>query len=708
MKETPTASYAEALIEVNEYRKRAEEEAKRAILEAVTPLIKKELDRNLAALTEGKLFEEEDPFGLGGGTDAPPPSPEQSTDSPGGLPVDAGEAAPPAAPEATPPTPPIAPASVGINVPLPDSSGKIVVDLADLFQNTPDGQEPVVTGATDQGPTEPTTAIGGFPSETGTDPMAATGSAPAPEAPIPSPDGAAPTPPAPAGEEDPFGLPEPQAEGLTYESFKEAVERFQYNLLGRAGQLNKVVKYALEEQLFGLFGQLQTLKENKGVGDKIAKLQEVRLDHLYSRLQESSTQVHTYSMNSKDQPKMTSNVRTLAKKLFEDVSAKGSAGFGDTSERPKGDAELDKGNAAGKHAISASDSTPVKDPGKEESLTVGKLTEAEEAMALEAELKEMFGEDEEVQSEASTANPGAAEVLDDKVAQGMDKTKPGKPVNTGDVAVMEAKKKKKEELSKKMKNLKEEQAKIQRALKECGGEMSSMGMADEGVQLPVNGTSSGPVSVKIDIQGLDGMGAGAGSPVGLDDISDDDELEIVDDDGSPLGDHDDLGGFSPDGLDADDSDEGSSMYDDVDANPSMPPKDNFEESRKRTGRIVQENKKLKAALNEHSVMTARALCVSKLFTREGLTLEQKRKISQFMDLAQTVNEAKEIYARCKRILDENKSSKNGFGSGASSAVTTGGGSVAASALNENVNVEAETYAPTRSRWMHLAGISTQR
>jgi hypothetical protein len=251
--------------------------------------------------------------------------------------------------------------------------------------------------------------------------------------------------------------------------------------------------------------------------------------------------------------------------------------------------------------------------------------------------------------------------------------------------------------------LKEEQAKIQRALKECGGEMSSMGMADEGVELPVNGTSSGPVSVKIDIQGLDGVGA---SPSGLDSIDDDDELEIVGDDGSPLDDHDDLGALAHDGLGGDDGDEGSSMYDDVDNNPSMPPKDQFEESRKRQGKIVQENKKLKAALNEHEVMTARALCVSKLFARDGLTLEQKRKISQFMDLAQTVNEAKEIYTRCKKILDENKSSKSVSGSGASSAVTTGGGSVAASALNESV--EAETYAPTRSRWMHLAGISTQR
>jgi hypothetical protein len=441
MKDTPTASYSEALIEVNEYRKRAEEEAKKAILEAVTPLIKKELDRNLAALTEGKLFEEEDPFGLGDPSGAPdptaPPSGAESTDSSGGLPVDAGTPAP----SATPPAPPIAPASVGINVPLPDSSGKIVVDLADLFQNTPEGQEPVVTGATEQGPTEPTTVIGGFPSETGADPLAGGATPPAsPEAPIPSPDGATPSP-----TDDPFGSTEPQQEGLTYESFKESVERFQYNLLGRSGQLNKVAKYALEEQLFVLFGQLQSLKENKGVGDKIAKLQEVRLDHLYSRLQESSAQGHTYSMNSKDQPKMTSNVRTLAKKLFEDASAKGSAGFGDTSERPKGDEELDKGNAAGKHAISASDSTPVKDPGKEESLTVGKLTEAEEALALEAELKEMFGEEDagEVQAEASTANPGAAKVLDDKVASGMDKLNPSKPVNTNDVAVMEAKKKKK-------------------------------------------------------------------------------------------------------------------------------------------------------------------------------------------------------------------------------------------------------------------------
>lgn len=691
---TPTI-YQEALIEVAKYKQVAEEEAKKAILEAITPLIKKELDRNLAAITEGKLlFEEEDPF---------------ATPDPGVPPPDAagGEVAPPPLPPSDPPpsdpstagsTPPIPTSPAGLNVPMPDESGKIVVDFADLFTNTPEGQEPVVTGGAGPGPTEPTTPIGGFPSDGSSPPDQGSAAPPAPPAPAPVPGEGAP----PEEEENPFGEP-PKAEGLSYAGFKESVNGFQYKVLGTKGPVGKVRKYALEEELFSLFENLSFLKENKLVGDRLMKLQEIRLDHLYRHLQETPVQASIYSENSKDQ-KMSSNLRAFAKSLFEDASAKGSAGFGDGPTPPKGKEELDPGNAAGKHAMGMF--KKPKDPGKKESLSVGSLTEAGEADKLEEELKEMFGEKEDSgnMAEAAEAAPGR------KVDDGMDKIKPGAaPDKRQSVAVLEAKKKKAISLKKKMKALQTEAALVSRALRECGMEMeASSPIAEEGAELPIHGSFD--IDGSLEMDGFEDMMSGM-----MDDqdsdmdqaVGGDDDLEIVMDDGSPLdrdGSEDDMTGMMDHGLDSGMKDQFAGSVDDLDDSDEVEEPLSHRkmgEARRRAGQLVSENKKLKNSLVEHEVLTARALCVSKLFVREGLTLSEKKKISEYMDLAQTVAEAKEIYSRVKRILDEKKNNGKRTATGSSSSVVKGG-SAASEALNESVEVTSN--APTKSRLMLLAGI----
>jgi phosphoglycerate kinase len=55
-----TPIYKEALLEVDNLRNVAEEDAKKAILEAMTPIVKKEIDKSMKSAGKSFLFEEDD------------------------------------------------------------------------------------------------------------------------------------------------------------------------------------------------------------------------------------------------------------------------------------------------------------------------------------------------------------------------------------------------------------------------------------------------------------------------------------------------------------------------------------------------------------------------------------------------------------------------------------------------------------------------
>ena len=81
------------------------------------------------------------------------------------------------------------------------------------------------------------------------------------------------------------------------------------------------------------------------------------------------------------------------------------------------------------------------------------------------------------------------------------------------------------------------------------------------------------------------------------------------------------------------------------------------ESRKLVRKAVNETKTLRGQLHETQLLTARSLYVNKLFVRDELTGTQKRKIVEYLDSANTIAEAKEIYNRIVRVLNAGK--KNG-------------------------------------------------
>ena len=118
----------------------------------------------------------------------------------------------------------------------------------------------------------------------------------------------------------------------------------------------------------------------------------------------------------------------------------------------------------------------------------------------------------------------------------------------------------------------------------------------------------------------------------------------------------------------------------------------LKESRRVVRKAVNENKALRGHLHETQLLTARSLFVNKLFVRDELTGAQKRKIVEYLDSANTIAEAKEIYNRLVRVLDAGK--KNG-------AVIKESAQRPAQVLTETVSVEPSFDT---SRWQILAGM----
>ena len=117
----------------------------------------------------------------------------------------------------------------------------------------------------------------------------------------------------------------------------------------------------------------------------------------------------------------------------------------------------------------------------------------------------------------------------------------------------------------------------------------------------------------------------------------------------------------------------------------------LQESRRIVRKAVNANKVLRGQLHETQLLTARSLYVNKLFVRDELTGTQKRKIVEYLDSANTIAEAKEIYNRLVRVLNAGK--KNG-------AMIKESAQRPARLITESV---AEPSFDT-SRWQILAGV----
>lgn len=601
---------------------------------------------------------------------------------------------------------PVAASPAGMAIPLTDlADGKLTIDLAALFASTPQGAEPMIgsgvspdpmMGAADPGMLPPTAAAP-LPTD---DPMAGLDAVAG---------GATPPPVAPA-----TGAPPPaddQGPPVDYNTFKESVESFgrKLNESKKTGKLSTLVNNAFESKLFDMFGHLQTMQSNKSVSLENYKLLESRLEALYGSLKETSKEPTSYDKTAQREQKMKS-LKEFAQALFESdasngsASAKGSAGFGDGGKAPQKNTDEGKDDAtvksSGDHAQKASESRPVADPGKAESHDVDRITESDDMNALEEQLREMFGDDSSDDEDVTTEGSDAAKVVVNKGAAQMDALPGGKGGNKQgagpaviEVAEKELKeaalKNKKKELARKAQSLKEEHARLVKALKECGmdgmaSEMGTIELRADTVNINVDGASLGGGATTGDM-GLAGAvddDVDSGSDFGA---GDDDDIVVVDDDG----DSDDSGDFGGSDLPSKEEDDG------------MPKEGRKPASKK----LVAENKQLKEHISQMELLTARSLYLNKLMTREELSRDQKRKIVEYLDTANNLVEAKAIFNRVKRILDEAKSNDRGgqrtSKSGSSSAPAKSGSVVTESVEQPTVS---GGYGSTRERFMALAGI----
>lgn len=111
-------------------------------------------------------------------------------------------------------------------------------------------------------------------------------------------------------------------------------------------------------------------------------------------------------------------------------------------------------------------------------------------------------------------------------------------------------------------------------------------------------------------------------------------------------------------------------------------------------------KSLKSQLSESKLLTAKALYVSKFAVREDLTSKQKQKIAEYFDKAKNLDEAKETYAKIKKILAESTTSNKLSGS-ASKPTATG-----SAKLNESTQASGDIIST--QRWQLLAGIKSKK
>lgn len=666
-----TPLFKEALIETKQLRDAALQEAQNSVLERISPTIKSLIDREINASFINEADESEelpsdpnmdmDPLAAVA-NDPATASAASGMDAGQPMPTEPTTPSPAVVPSPTPMQPiagaaPIASPAGAMGSPAIDPDGKITVDIEALYTSMPTSASAPISSPVDLA------------------------SAAADVSTVPSD-----VPVTPAGEEDelvgdeqdtlpPVGEDEEAPlqeteEQLSYDYFKEMLGTLEESVRGNKNSIgNLLVKKAYEQKLFGLFEQLQGLANRKVISDTSANISERRLNVLYRQIMESGKERNSYT-GQKDKSMKKRTLEEFAASLFEEKSlaAEGDlealANDGHEEHAKAKVVNSNESDKASNHAMSASKSKIV-DPGKKSSLTV-----SESDMSVDGEMSQL-------EEELSNMLGGGAGVMesDDEVSM------------EGDVQM--------EALQRKLAALKEEQAKLESQIQECGG---------MGEPVNINISIEGPASVSgggMDVLGdeeesgdMDGLGLDGDEMSSMGDdmeMSDDDTIEIVDDE---------TGSEEEEMSSSDEEDE----VDDEELAA-------LAESKKLpvASKLVKENKELKSYVSENEFALAKSLYLNKLFFESNLSVELKRKIARVMDEAKTLAEAKSVYNRTKAVIKNSngsapaKSSNTTRIAGTSAGVTKPGST--AKPLNESVGAKfgsEPVFNP--ERWQVLAGI----
>jgi hypothetical protein len=445
-----------------------------------------------------------------------------------------------------------------------------------------------------------------------------------------------------------------------------------------------VGKEILKNKILTLYEISKIARENKEIPEKTIAIAEAAMELMFQDLKKTDEEQNIYkTKNKKEESEMSKkslqSLEEYARSLFEESESKGHTGFGDGDSIDwgiKNTTTLDDDYAMKKSSRYFDD---IEDLDKKKH---SELCESEDPQ-LEAELIEML---KNIDSDVS---------------------------DDSDLSM------KKERLEKKLSEIKKQERKIKKELKECG-------MMDDTSETPVN------VNLKITVDK-----DGEVSSVKLhddddddekefwskastykeyskprrhrDDDHDDDDMEIeivpdeedekdksekhdslkhVSDDDDVLDDDDDVLDDDDDDSDDDDVlDDDDDVLDDDDVKKVKSKKEVVTESK-----IAKENRILRRRLAEQQFLSAISIYTAKLFAEHNLSTNAKRKIVKYLDSAQDLQELKSKYLKVKRMLEEGTRPISSFGSSSKPGTF----------LTEAVTAMNLTLNP--NRWMQLAGI----
>lgn len=692
----PSQLHQEAILEIKELRKKAEEAAKEKILLHLSPMIKEmmnvELENGMDLLSEQ---DEQDPLAAPGmDADAMPMADAPATDVPPATPPatpgdDSPMGVPNPSPTSTGEEPPIS-AGPTTPIPLPGPDGEITISFGQLFAGAPDapGMETpdaaaMVPPAADAAPTPDA----GMPMPT--EPVAPATPSATPDStgmPPATPDDAG-TPP-PTGAEPPMEEPKPEEVVQENLSMLEAI----VNSATQTGYIAPLMRANVTAKVSEMFDITNTLRRDGFINEGKKLLTNRRLSMLVEQLEKIE---HTYaSRNTKTQDKQHVKTKNLSK--FMNSLLEGHEGFGDGEKVKSGLNKVD-GNAktVDSHMKKASDST-IKDPGRgqlslsEEEMSAmmdGESDEAlEEALAIAEEALAGMAVKEEPWEEGKPMGEAKAKGKDDKKDKDKEKSKSDK----------------KKSLKDRFKSLKEE---LDRTIAECGDMMddvaSPMSAMDAGhgitavsaapgetANINIKLTVDGATPVSVDADGEES--ADLDTDMGAEDLAMSDD-EDVDDEMLEL----EMGG------DEGEEPEGETL-------PLAENKVKNKQTAKLGSKaksvvhaVIKENIALKRDLQDHEVVTACTSYLARIFARNNLTKDSKFAIASEMKKAKTVSECTAVYKRVNALIEKKVSEKK---SETAKALTEG-----KQATPQVIAEQADGFwVHTTNRWSQLAGISENK
>jgi hypothetical protein len=676
--------YKEALADAAKIREIAEQDARSAILERINPYIKQMIAKEAS---NSFLLEQEDMT-----PEAPVP--------------DAAMAMPDAmAPSEMPITP--AGGSDVVNVPMPSGTdGKITLSFDDLFAS--EGSDIV-------NPTDMSQASS-MEVATTTPAIEAAPEMPAPSAPVEAPTAEAvpATPPAAgptpapetagaAAEEEAPVPPAPLAEVKTAKQFERQLAEMAVKIDRMyTTKVTALTEDAYKTKLFSLLEQLDSLAANKVISPKQAQLNENRLEFLFLHLKEANLN-NSYN-KQKDKDTTMTTLKEFAAKLFEGADnerlAQDSKSSGETGVAVHKAATAHAMKASGVHAdlfgggskttekLAAAGSVDADEleglDGEEGPWEQALLEEVEEALRdeLDAHEKPEAGE-----VPAAVSDSGYFEISEAALKEAVAKIRKEAAAKktTSKSAIKEAARKKLLEM------------------------MGTSGM-EEDLVLSVELPSEVEEQLADEDLDVDLMFSGEEEDMG--------DEEVVDLDMSAAGEEEDeeLGSSEEEMLLTDE--EGEEEVKDKAMKPHSPMMESRRvrkallESRTREvkSRRLAEAKRaetatLKKEMAETNLFLSKLVYLNKFLVREDLSRKVKQQIVEHLDRASTIAEAKDIYGKIVRKLDEAAAAHTAPVVGSASKPTTAG----SARLNEGVTRAAssngsEPVIGTFEKWQILANI----